>query len=213
MLVPAIGAAIRKTRIRMLEKLKSILITKNKASVPQMILLLFLFLVFISNAVGLLEFQDNVIPDIRFSMEYFRDANGNLVFPRIAETGEFLYLLLSGIALAVFLPLLTPISASVLSFALALPPFVTAVNVPSSYRDLPMQFNLLVILTLFGINVLIKYFAETREKQKLLAVFSQFVPPDIVNTLNYESKQEALLGEARYLTVFFCDLRNFTGMS
>jgi adenylate cyclase len=44
-------------------------------------------------------------------------------------------------------------------------------------------------------------------------VLSQFVPPDIVNSLNYESKQEALLGEARYLTVFFCDLRNFTSMS
>jgi adenylate cyclase len=197
----------------MLEALKTVLTTNYKASVPQMILLCFLFMVFIGNAVGLLQFRDNFIPDVSFSMEYFRDANGNLIFPRIVESGEFIYLLLSGVALAVLLPVLPPIYASVLAFSMALPPFVTALNVPSSYKDLPMQFNLLVILTLFGINVLIKYFAETREKQKLLDVFSQFVPPEIVNSLNYESKQEALLGEARYLTVFFCDLRNFTSMS
>ena len=38
----------------MLEKLKSILTTNHKANVPQMALTLLLFLVFISNVVGLL---------------------------------------------------------------------------------------------------------------------------------------------------------------
>ena len=197
----------------MLEKLKSILTTNHKANVPQMALMLLLFLVFISNVVGLLQFRDNFIPDISFSLDYFRDPAGNLVFPRVTESGEFIYLLLSGVVLALLLPVLSPIAASILAFMLAVPPFAVALYSPTSYIELPMQFNLLVILTLFGINVLIKYFAETREKQKLLDVFSQFVPPEIVNTLNYESKQEALLGEARFLTVFFCDLRNFTSMS
>lgn len=202
-----------KTPQCMLEKLKSILTTNHKANVPQMALMLLLFLVFISNVVGLLQFRDNFIPDISFSLDYFRDPAGNLVFPRVTESGEFIYLLLSGVVLALLLPVLSPIAASILAFMLAVPPFAVALYSPTSYIELPMQFNLLVILTLFGINVLIKYFAETREKQKLLDVFSQFVPPEIVNTLNYESKQEALLGEARFLTVFFCDLRNFTSMS
>jgi adenylate cyclase len=98
-------------------------------------------------------------------------------------------------------------------FALAIPPLWMEIVRPFPPSQVPMQFHWLVQLILFAINVLLKYFTETQEKQKLLDTFSQFVPPEIVTVLNHQSKQQALEGESRYLTVFFCDLRNFTAMS
>src|SRR5439155_1696315 len=68
-------------------------------------------------------------------------------------------------------------------------------------------------LVLFGINVLIKYFAETQERQKLLQAFSQYLPAEIVKELSNKSRETALEGESRFVTIMFCDLRNFTSMS
>lgn len=43
--------------------------------------------------------------------------------------------------------------------------------------------------------------------------FSQYIPPHLVNELSRLPKQLSLEGEARILTVFFCDLLSFTSIS
>ena len=179
----------------------------------QNLLLFLLFTTFVSNAIGLVDFKGSVMAAVDIRPEIFSPDLTNFSLPQIVSSAEFLILVVSGLVLVIFLPILSPIGASILVFILAIPPLVIALNFPFRIAYIPMQFHWLVLLVMFGINVLLKYFVETHNKQKLLNIFSQFVPPEIVKTLNSNPDLLSLSGESRYLTVFFCDLRNFTGMS
>ncbi len=190
-------------------KLKTSIVNERR----KIALLGFIFLMFLSTAVGLIQFGSNLWPGIRFSMNILRDPNGSLTLPSIVASIDFWLLIISGFILILFLPLLTPIAASVLVFLMALPPvWITLAN-PYRHNTIPMQFNLLVLLVLFGINVLMKYFAQTQEQQQLLKAFSQYLPEQVVKELSNQFKTTALEGESRFVTVMFCDLRNFTSMS
>lgn len=179
----------------------------------QSILLALMFLLFVSNAIGLIEFRSNFLSGIDLNPEIFTSLNRGLQVPQIMASSEFVILVVSGLLAILLLPVLSPIAASVLVVLLAIPPVWIEMADPHRNNAVPFQFSWLVLLILFGVNVLIKYYTETREKQKLLEVFSQFVPPEIVSVLNHQDQQQALEGESRYLTVFYCDLRNFTSMS
>lgn len=179
----------------------------------KILFLAFLLLVFVSNVVGFVQFSGELLPDISFRGSHFIGANGGFRIPEIVTSAEFFLLVLAGSILVFALPLLPPIHASLLVLLLAMPPVWLAVLQPYRYDTVPMQFSLLVMLVLFGVNVLMKYFAETREKQKLLATFSQYLPPEIVRVLSHQSQQNALQGESHLLTIMFCDLRNFTAMT
>ena len=179
----------------------------------QNLLLFLLFGVFVGNAIGLLDFKNSLSSVVDIRPEIFSPDLTSFSLPQIVSSAEFLILLAAGLLLIVFLPILTPIGASILVFILALPPLIIALNFPFHVGHLPMEFHWLVLLVMFGTNVLLKYFVETHNKQKLLTIFGQFVPPEIVRELNNNPNLLSLAGESRFLTVFFCDLRNFTGMS
>jgi adenylate cyclase len=180
---------------------------------PQTLFLLLLFAIFISNAIGLIDFKNSFTKIIDIRPEIFSPNLTGFSIPQIISSAEFWLLVVSGLVLVVLLPVLTPIGASIVVFILAIPPLVVALNYPYRVANIPMEFHWLVLLVMFGINVLLKYFVETHNKQKLINIFSQFVPPEIVRILNNNPDLLSLTGESRYLTVFFCDLRNFTGMS
>ena len=180
---------------------------------PNTLLLVALVFVFASTALGFLEFNSDVVAGIKVRGEIFLAGDNSFSLPEIATSIEFIILVTSGLLLSVMLPLLSPIGASLLVFLLALPPIALELYYPYNDSVVPMQFSLLVLLVLFGINVLLKYFAESQQKQKMLDAFSQYVPPQIVGELGQNTRQTMLEGESRYLTVFFCDLRNFTSMS
>lgn len=172
-----------------------------------------MFLVFLAMAVGLLQIGSDLWPGVNLSLNFLRDSHGSLTLPNIVTSVDFWMLVVSGLILIVLLPLINPITASVLVLVLAIPPVWLSLANPYRHSSIPMQFNLLVLLVLFGINVLMKYFAETQERQKLLVAFSQYLPDQIINELSNKSKTNALEGESRFVTVMFCDLRNFTSMS
>ncbi len=183
-----------------------------RAEWPHSALLAVLLLVFAGTAVGLFEFAGDAIT-LKLRSDVFFARDNSFALPDIATTPDFVILILSGLALAVLLPLLSPIGASLMVLAFAVPPFLIEWNDPYRSNGITMQFSFLVLLVLFGINVLLKYFVETQQKQKLLDTFSQYVPPQIVGQLGRKDTQVTMDGESRFLTVFFCDLRNFTSMS
>ena len=47
-----------------------------------------------------------------------------------------------------------------------------------------MEYCLLTLLVLYAVNVLISYFRETVVKQKIVDVFGQFIPPELVAETN-----------------------------
>lgn len=179
---------------------------------PQVATLLILVLVFSANVAGLIQFGSDSFPGVSFNSEAFL-ANDVLLIPEVVSTPEFLILLSSGLILAGLMPLLTPIAASILVALFTVPPLYMSLGMQYRESLIPMEYSLLVLLVLFGMNVLLKYFAETQKKQKLINDFGRFVPPEIVDQL---SKQPGLLeleGTSKEMTVFFCDLKNFTGFS
>ncbi len=193
--------------------LKSPFNSSLRSEWPTTLLLGALVLVFAGTASGLLEFNSTISAGVNVRSEIFLSHDNAFSLPAITTSGEFLILVASGVLMALMLPLLSPIGASFLVLLLAIPPFWMEWSYPARDDALPMEFSLLVLLVLFGINVLVKYFIETQQKQKLLDAFSQYVPPQIVGELGRKSALLTLDGESRFLTVFFCDLRNFTRMS
>ncbi len=180
---------------------------------PQIGILLVLVLAFAGNVSGLLAFGTEYFLGITFNFEVFTSAAGGFQFPQVVASPEFLLFVASGLIMAFLMPLMTPIAASLLVPLVASPPLYISLGMQYRESPIPMEYSLLVILILFGMNVLLKFFTETQKKQKLINDFGRFVPPEIVAQL---SKQPGLLeleGDSKDMTVFFCDLKNFTGFS
>ena len=118
-----------------------------------------------------------------------------------------------GAFLCVLLPLLNPIKASVITFIAVLPPLAVEYATPGVAHLIPMEYTLLMTLVLFSVNVLINYFLDTHEKQKIISMFGQYVPPQIVEAISRSPKAFSLEAEDRELTVLFCDIRDFSAIS
>ncbi len=60
----------------------------------------------------------------------------------------------------------------------------------------------------------LRYFGETRQRRRVTALFSQYVPETVAQRLVEEDRAgSAVEGERLDMTVLFCDLRGFTAMS
>jgi adenylate cyclase len=60
----------------------------------------------------------------------------------------------------------------------------------------------------------LRYFGETRQRRRVTALFSQYVPETVAQRLVEEDRAEnAIEGERLEMTVLFCDLRGFTALS
>ena len=60
----------------------------------------------------------------------------------------------------------------------------------------------------------VKYFGETRQRRRVTALFSQYVPEEVAQRLVDEDRAElAAEGQRLDMTVLFCDLRGFTALS
>ena len=118
-----------------------------------------------------------------------------------------------GALLYVLLPLLDPIKASLVTFVAVIPAFTVEYATPGVPHLIPMEYTMLMTLVLFSVNVLINYFLDTHEKQKIISMFGQYVPPQIVEAISQAPEAFSLEGEARELTVLFCDIRDFSAIS
>ena len=73
--------------------------------------------------------------------------------------------------------------------------------------------SLAVIVAFVGALGL-RYFGETRQRRRVTALFSQYVPEAVAQRLVDEDRAGAAVeGERLDMTVLFCDLRGFTAMS
>ena len=158
----------------------------------QISVVLGVFLLFLANAVGV------------FELVLALDES-SISFPAVVRSTEFAVLLAIGVILSVTLPMLNPIWASVITFVSMAPVFYLGF-LPSPQRTLvPLEYSLLTILMLFVVHVLISFFSETHKKQQFVEAFAQYVPPQVADRI--------LEGESRELSVMFCDVHNFTGIS
>jgi adenylate cyclase len=171
------------------------------------------FIIFLSGAIGLIEITIAQDPLINISSKLLsRAGNYNLALDKLVQSKEFILLLSAGLILTFMLPILSPIKAFLLTFIIIL--ISAAIGYSSlSVGIIPIEYCVLTILVIYMMNVLVSYFIEIQSKQQLLETFGQYIPPQLVKELSRMPKGISLEGESKTLTVFFCDLQNFTSIS
>lgn len=141
--------------------------------------------------------------------------DGNLLqIPDYALGYEVLILMVSGLVLAVWLPLLTAVRAVALSVAVLA--IVTGINFGLYFASglvLPLASTLVMVLSAFGLNMSYGYFVESRSKRELANLFGTYVPPELVDEMVLDPDSYTMKASNRELTVMFCDMRGFTKMS
>jgi adenylate cyclase len=125
-----------------------------------------------------------------------------------------LLLLLIGISLSILLPLLSPVRGMLLSFAFLAGD--VGLNLALwNYAGLamPLAGGLLLILTLFALNMSFGYFVESRAKRQITGLFGQYVPGELVDEMAKHPESVSMEGDSREMTILFSDVRSFTTIS
>ena len=79
---------------------------------------------------------------------------------------------------------------------------------------LNLVYPLAAMLVAFVAAMGIRYFGEARQRRRVTALFSQYVPDTVAQRLVDEDRAElAAEGQRLDMTVLFCDLRGFTALS
>ena len=134
--------------------------------------------------------------------------------PAYTKGAEFLLLLVFGLLLALFLPILNPIKATLLTIAVLAA--VLGINFASwQYANLVLSIAsiLLMIGLIYLINMSVGFFVESRGKRQLAGLFGQYVPPELVHEMAKNPEIIDVSGETREMTVLFSDIRGFTQIS
>jgi len=171
-----------------------------------------IFLLFLCNLAGLVQFNWHSSGGIQFRSVMLDARTHELTLPAVMRTLEFAVLLAGGLVLCLLLPVLSPIRASLVTLAACVVPLYLGLSRPGSTL-LPMEFSILTLGMVYVMNVLFGYFHETHSRQKVLAVLGQYIPPQLVEQVARNPGQLSLEGESKRLTVFFCDLQDFSGIA
>ena len=166
----------------------------------QIALLFGVFALFLLNAAGLFG-------------EILGLGEGNSDIYSMVKRPEFYLFVAVGAVLSLMLPVLNPLKASLLVFASVMPVFHMGYSATGTRLLIPMEYMLVTILVLFIMHVIVAYFAEYSQKQKLIGVFAQYVPPELATSLSHDPDSFSLEGESRQLTVMFCDVHDFTSIA
>ncbi len=136
------------------------------------------------------------------------------VKPDYAIGYEVVILVLSGLALAFALPLLSATRAVLVSVAMVA--LLVALNVwlyLGAGLVLPLGSALTVAVTAFALNMSYGYFVESRSKRELANLFGTYVQPELVDEMVKDPLSYSMKATNKELTVMFCDMRGFTKMS
>jgi adenylate cyclase len=127
---------------------------------------------------------------------------------------EVVLLVVSGVLLAILVPFLSPLRATLVSLLAVV--LVMGLNVAvwsGLGMVLPLAGALLMTITLFVINMAYGYFVEARGKRQFTELFGQYVPPELVDKMAEDPGKYNMEPRAAELTILFSDVRDFTRIS
>ena len=133
--------------------------------------------------------------------------------PQYETAIKALTILLIGLPLAIALVKMNPLVAT--TTVLVTMAFVTAFNMYWWYQGfvLPLAMPLLLIGTLFLLNMAYGFFIEARSRRQITGIFGTYVPKELVDEMAKDPGTYTTKGESRDMTVLFSDVRNFTTIS
>ncbi len=134
--------------------------------------------------------------------------------PWFTDGAEAVLLVIGGTALALLIPLLSAVSATLLvMLGMAL---IVAFNVAVwmlGNTVLPLASSLLMALSVYTMNMAYGYFVESRARRQLAGRFGEYVPPEIVARMARDPGRYDMQPKDAELTLLFCDVRDFTRTS
>ena len=134
--------------------------------------------------------------------------------PSYAVAIDLLLLLVTGGLMVFLLPRLTPARATL--FSLVLLVALVATNLAFwqyAHFVLPLAAGLILVMTLFGLNMTWGYYFESRSKRQMTGLFGQYLPPELVEEMSRDPENYSMAGRKEELTVLFSDVRGFTTIS
>ena len=127
---------------------------------------------------------------------------------------ELITVLVLGLTLAVLLPFVAPLRATLITVtALALLVATDLYAWSHWHMNLPIAASLAAVLGLFVLNMSYGFFVEARSKAQITRLFGQYVPPELVDEMAKDPARYSLRGESRVMTVLFSDIVSFTTIS
>ena len=134
--------------------------------------------------------------------------------PAYVLAAEILLLLFAGIAMAMLLPLINPLRATILTIVVFVAVFATNFLVwTKGDLVLPLASGLLMVAMIFALNMSYGFFVESRAKRQITGLFGQYVPLELVDEMSKNPESFSMEGESRDLSVLFTDVRGFTTIS
>lgn len=127
---------------------------------------------------------------------------------------EVILLVIGGVGLALLMPMLSPLRATLVSLVAML--LIIGLNLAvwtGAGVVLPLASSLLLTVGLFVLNMAYGYFVESRSKRQFTELFGQYVPPELVDKMAEDPEKYNMEGKREDLTVLFSDVRGFTTIS
>jgi len=173
-----------------------------------------------TTAPGLMDLRATPVQHVYPGVEVHANVIAGILDQNIKERpayvlgAEFLILLLAGLLLAFLLPSMSPLWATLLTSAVLLSGIAFNLFVwESANLVLPLASLLLLVTTIYVLNMSHGFFIESRSKRQLAGLFGQYVPPELVDEMAKDPSAFSLEGESREMTVLFSDVRGFTSIS
>ena len=134
--------------------------------------------------------------------------------PAYVIGAEVVLLVLGGVALALLMPFLSPLRATMVALVAML--LIMGLNYAVYTQGdvvLPLAASLLMTLSLFTLNMAYGYFVESRSKRQFTELFGQYVPPELVDEMARDPEKYSMQPTEADLTILFSDVRGFTTIS
>jgi adenylate cyclase len=172
-----------------------------------------------TTAPGLLDLRSTPVQNVYPGVEVHANIISGILDQRIKHRPawtigyEFLILILIAVSMALFLPITSPIMATLATVVVLILTVSGTVAAWNNHIILPLASPLLLIILTFIWHMTYGFFIESRGKRQLAHLFGQYIPPELVDEMNKSPTKFSLDGENRVMTVLFSDVRGFTTIS
>jgi adenylate cyclase len=127
---------------------------------------------------------------------------------------ELVLLLAGGVTLAILIPLLSALWATLAAAAgIALIALFNLAVWTRGDMALPLAASVAMTAVLYVMNMAYGYFVESRSKRQFTELFGQYVPPELVDRMAADPAKYDMEPKSAELTILFADVRGFTGIS
>ena len=133
--------------------------------------------------------------------------------PLWTKAANLALIVVLGLLLALALPFLGPLWASICSIGVLVLALVLNWISFQGGIVLPLACLLAALLSIYLMNIAYGYFIESRSKRLITGLFGQYVPPELVDEMAQNPERFSMEGESRELTILFSDVRGFTTIS